>query len=513
MRAVVVALMIAGPAAAMAADVAVPVENDAPVALAARKNDAAKVRALLDAKPRPDVNVRTADGTSALHWAVYHNDVDLVNRLIAAGANVNTKNDYGATPLSEAAVVGNVEVLRKLLSAGADVESPNGDGQTALMVIARTSNIAAAKLLISKHANVNAVEQWRGQTPLMWAAAENQPAMVKLLVGHGAKVDARSKVNVWERQVTAEPRMQARPSGGFTPLLYAARKGCLECAQTLLKAGADKNLTDPDNVSPLLLATLNFNFDIAALLVKEGANVNKWDTWGRAPLYAAVDMNTLPTGGRADRPSLDKTTGLKLIETLLDAGANPNMQLKLFPPYRSLRDDRGADTLLSVGTTPLIRASKAGDVEAMKLLIAHGAKVDLPTATGITPLMAAAGNGSSGLDTRGRYKTEAQAVEAVELLVKSGADINARDRNGQTALHGAAGWGWNSLVKSLAANNVDLMAQDTQGRTAADIAKGAASSSGRSTSQPHPETEALLRQLMAGKNPPTASTLTPAQPQ
>ncbi len=109
-------------------------------------------------------------------------------------------------------------------------------------------------------------------------------------------------------------------------------------------------------MSPLLLATLNFNFDIAALLVQKGANVNKWDTWGRSPIYAAVDMNTLPTGGRADRPSLDKTTGLKLIAMLLDAGANPNLQLKLFPPYRSLRDDRGADTLLSVGTTPLIRA-------------------------------------------------------------------------------------------------------------------------------------------------------------
>ncbi len=174
----------------------------------------------------------------------------------------------------------------------------------------------------------------------------------------------------------------------------------------MLKAKADKNLTDPDGVSPMLLATLNFNFDIAALLVKEGANVNKWDTWGRAPLYAAVDMNTLPTGGRADRPTIDKTSGVQLIEILLKAGANPNMQLKLFPPYRSLRDDRGADGLLSVGTTPLLRAAKAGDIPAMKLLIEHGANVDLPTATGITPLMAAAGNGSVGLDTRGRYKTE-----------------------------------------------------------------------------------------------------------
>jgi ankyrin repeat protein len=499
-----VALLLCSPVS-LARDVVEPVENSAPLVLAARKNDMTAVRAQLAANPRPDVNQRTADGTSALHWAVYFNDEELVQRLIEAGADVKAQNEYGATPMSEAAVVGNVKVLRRLLEAGADVESPNADGQTALMIVARTSNLDAARLLIKHRANVNAREQWRGQTPLMWAAAEAQPAMVKLLVEHGAEVDARSTVNEWERQVTAEPRMQARPSGGFTALLYAARKGCVECAQILLKAGADKNLTDPDGVTPLLLATINFSFDTAALLVKAGANVNKWDTWGRSPLYAAVDMNTLPTGGRADRPSLDKTTSLELTRMLLEAGANPNLQLKLFPPYRSLRDDRGADNLLSVGTTPLIRAAKAGDLPIMKLLIEHGANVDLPTATGITPLMAAAGNGSANLDTRGRYKTEDQAVQAVELLLKSGAGINARDRNGQTALHGAAGWGFNSLVKTLAANKVDLAAKDSQGRTAADIAKGGASSSGRAVARAYPETEALLRQLMAGASPPVAT--------
>ena len=144
---------------------------------------------------------------------------------------------------------------------------------------------------------------------------------------------------------------------------------------------------------------------------------------------------------------------------LLKAGANPNPQLKLFPPYRSLRDDRGADTVLTVGATPLLRAAKAGDIAAMKLLLTHGANPSLPTATGVTPLMAAAGNGSSNLDTRGRYKTEAQAVDAVNVLLASGVDINQRDNNGQTALYGAATWGWNDLVKTLAARNADLVDQ------------------------------------------------------
>ncbi|MEP7245255.1 MAG: ankyrin repeat domain-containing protein [Gammaproteobacteria bacterium] len=489
---------------ATAATVVEPVERDAPLVFAARSDDADAARALLDAKPRVDVNQRTSDGTSALHWAVYHDDADLVDRLIAAGADTNAKNDYGATPMSQAAVIGNVKVLSKLLAARADVESPNADGQTALMVIARTSNVEAAKLLIRRGAKVNAVEQWRGQAPLMWAAAENQPAMVRLLIDHRAEVNARSNINEWDRQVTAEPRMQARPSGGFTPLLYATRKGCLDCVRALIKAHADIGLSDPDGVSPLLLATLNFNFDIAALLVKQGADVDKWDLWGRSPLYTAVDMNTLPTGGRADRPSLDATSGLQLMELLLKAGANPNLQLKLFPPYRSLRDDRGADVVLGVGTTPLLRAAKSGDLPAMRLLLAHGAKVDIATASGVTPLMAAAGNGSTRIDTRGRYRSEPDSIEAVELLVAAGANINARDNTGQTALHGAASWGSNDLVKALAAHRADLMAKDNQGRTPADIARGNASGSGRSSSDPHPETEALLRQLMAGASTPVA---------
>jgi ankyrin repeat protein len=451
--------------------------------------------------------VDPGDGTTPLHWAVYRNDVDEVKRLIGAGANVNAENDYGSTPLAEAAITGNVEVIDRLLKAGAKVDSANADGQTALMVIARTSNVDAARLLIKRGAKVDQRETWRNQTALMWAAAEGQPAMVRLLLRSGADANARSLENNFERQVTAEPRMQARPAGGFTPLLYAARRGCVECARILVEEGkADINLTDPDRVTPLLLATINLNFDTAAWLVAHGADVNKWDTWGRSPIYEAVDMNTLPTGGRADRPSADKTAGVELIDMLLKAGANPNLQLKLFPPYRSLRDDRGADGLLTTGTTSLLRAAKAGDVPAIKLLLAAGALVDLPTATGVTPLLAAAGIGSNGIDTRARYRTEERAVEAVKLLLDAGADINARDKSGSTALHAAAGAGWNNLVDTLASYHADLFAKDGRGRTALDLTSGESGATGRSSSiEASPETAALLRRLMAAAKPPGAT--------
>ncbi len=259
-------------------------------------------------------------------------------------------------------------------------------------------------------------------------------------------------------------------------------------------------------VSPLLESILNLHFDTAALLIRHGVEVDHWDTWGRSPLYAAVDVDTLPVGGRADRPSLDQTDSLQVIKMLLTAGANPNLQLKLFPPYRSLRDDRGADLILTVGATPLLRAAKAGDLPAIQLLLAHGANVELPTVSGISPLLAAAGVGSSALDTRGRYKSQAQAIAVVQALLDKGADINEADHSGQTALHGAAGWGWNDLVQTLADRHANLMAKDGQGRTAADVALGSASSSGRASAEAHPETAALLRQLMAnGAQQPTAA--------
>ena len=289
--------------------------------------------------------------------------------------------------------------------------SPNPEGQTALMAVARSGRVEAAKVLLKHGAHVNAKENWGGQSALMWAAAQSQGEMVKLLVDHGADVNARSKVHQWPRKVTAEHRPKDMNKGGFTPLLYAARVGCIDCAKYLLKAGADIDLADPDRVSPLNLALINFHFDFAAYLIKAGANVDKWDLYGRTPLYNAIDMNTLPSGGRSDVPSMDKLTGLDVARLLLNAGANPNIQLKLRPPYRNVPFDRGGDVILSTGATPLLRAAKASDNMAIKLLLQYHALVDLPNAMGVTPLMAAAGLGQSDNPTRGRYKTEAEGIE------------------------------------------------------------------------------------------------------
>ncbi len=456
-----------------------------------------------------DANAAAPDGTTALMWAIHYGEVPLIGRLLEAHANVRAINAYGATPMSEAATFGNTAVIEKLVRAGASVESANADGQTALMILARTDNVEAARFLIRHGASVNAREKLMGQTALDWAAARSEPDMVRLLLSHHANPNVRSEFDTDRRQITSEPRIQARPTGGFTPLIYAARAGCIACAKALIEGGADVNMTDPDGETPLLIATENFHFDLAAYLLKKGASPNRWDWWGRTPLYAAVDLNTLPYGGRPDHVSLDNTTALQMIGLLLDAGANPNAQLKLFPPYRSLGADRGGDSLLSTGTTPLLRAAKAGDAAAVRLLLAHGANVALPTERGTTPLMAAAGLGTTGVDTRGKYKTEQEAVQTIDLLVAAGANVNQTDGRGETALFGAASFGWNDVVRCLVTHHADVTIKDDRGMTPVDAAMGRTSLFRRGTPDVHPDTVNLLRQLMiaSNTNAPGASPL------
>jgi ankyrin repeat protein len=186
-----------------------------------------------------------------------------------------------------------------------------------------------------------------------------------------------------------------------------------------------------------------------------------------------------------------------MIELLLDAGANPNAQLKLFPPYRSLRMDRGADSILDIGTTPLLRAARAGDTAAMRLLLERGALVDLPQRSGVTPLMAAAGLGASSIDTRGKFTTELEAIDAATLLLEAGADVNARDEAGRTALHAAAARGYTDVARLLVGRGADLTAADADGVTPVDAALGKMRGRRRGPPEVHEQTAALLREFAA----------------
>ena len=434
-----------------------------------------------------DANAQLSDGTSALLYAIHSRDTELVKRLVTAGAQVNHTNDYGATTLGEAAMVGDVEMLRFLLANGANANLANHEGETPLMVVARAGNVAAAELLLQHGADVNAKERWGGQSAVMWAAAQYQPDMLRLLVKHGADINAHSTPRLWERRILSEPRPKDMNKGGFSPLQYAARKGCSECVEVLAAAGAELDAIDPDGVTALNLALINLHFETAVALIEAGADVNKWDLFGRAPLYNAIDLHTLPVGGRTDIPSEDAVTGYDVAAMLLERGADPNMQLKLRPPYRNAIFDRGADSVLSTGATPLMRAARAADNESIQLLLRYGALADLPNSRGETPLMVVSGLNYPAEPTRGRHKTEEDSIETIRLLLDAGADINAITGDptvppqlrkplgrgeGETALHGAARQGWLKIAEYLIDEGAVQTLKDGNGTTPYDLAMG-----------------------------------------
>jgi uncharacterized protein len=405
-----------------------------------------------------DVNRRHADGSTPLQWSVYEGDVAEVRRLLDAGADVSLTNDYGATPMGLAAEVAHTEILKLLLQAGADPDSPNGEGQTALMAVARTGNLDAAEALLDRGATVDARESWGGQTALMWASARRHPGMMELLISHGADVDARSIHRDYQRRVTAEGRPKYLDSGGLTPLLYAARENCIACVEVLLANGADIDLTDPDGVSPLHLAVMNANWDLAKRLIEAGADVDQWDIFGAAPLFTAVGLRSRVDGGRASIDALNETSGLDMVRMLLERGANPNMQL-FFRPAKV----RGSTN--TRGSTPLIRAANNGDLEVVHLLLEHGADATLYMADRQTPIHAVLAGRTS----------EREALELIRIFYTAGTDIdvialvNHREEiRGGTALHYAVRKRYKEVIRQLASYGIDINAKDQDGLTALD---------------------------------------------
>jgi hypothetical protein len=173
----------------------------------------------------------------------------------------------------------------------------------------------------------------------MWATARRHPAMMELLIEQGADVNARSIHRDYQRRVTAEGRPKSLDSGGFTPLLYAARENCIACVDVLLAHGADIDLPDPDGVSPLHVAVMNANWDLARQLIEAGADVNQWDIYGAAPAVHGRRAAHRIDGGRASIDPLNETSGSGYRAHAARARRQPE-HAALLPPGERARFDQ-----------------------------------------------------------------------------------------------------------------------------------------------------------------------------
>jgi ankyrin repeat protein len=449
--------------------------DDSRLADAAMRGDREVLRSLLT--NRSNVNSRQIDGTTALHWAVRKDDLATADALIRAGADVKATNRYGLTPISLAAMNGSAAMIKKLLDAGADPNTANQGGETVLMTASRTGNLESVKLLLDRGANVNAKDLEHAQTSLMWAVIEKHLDVAGLLIAGGADVNAHTNVSMTPGEFTlARPGggpgttlQRARPtaSGGMTALLFAVREGNLDATRLLLDRGADINLPSGNRTSPLVIALLNGQVGIASYLLDRGADPNAADAYGRAALFAAVDLRNFNHARFPEIP-YDGLDPLPLIEALLKKGTDPNARAETIP-YNALYVFDGSWINFD-GQTSFVRAALAGDIEVMRLLLENGADPNIATTEGTTALMA-----SSGMNwvTNQTYNHgEAAYLEAIKLCLKQGADINAANSLGFTALHAAASRGWESVIQLLVDNGANMDAKDVAGRTPLVFAQG-----------------------------------------
>jgi uncharacterized protein len=456
--------------------------TSSPLADAAEKRDQAGVRTLLTSGSA--VNAAQPDGTTALHWAAYHDDAETAALLLKAGADVNAVNRYGISSLAQACKSGSAAMVKMLLEAGADINLTLKGGETVLMLASRSGNAEAVQMLLGRGANPNARERL-GQTALMWAAAEGHTAIVRALIAAGADRNAKTE-------------------SGFTPFFFAVREGRLDTVRALLAAGADANamMQRPQDeagprpatggrTSPLLLAVQNAHFELAIALVDAGADPNDRRT-GFTPLHVLPGVRKPDSSDGSDGAApvgAGRLSSLEFVREIVKRGADVNSRL----PPGSPRMPATSSQIATSGATPMLFAADRSDVPLMRLLLELGADPLLPNVNNTTPLMAAAGLGTKeGHEEAGE---ENEALEAVAMLLDRGADVNGVDNNGDTAMHGAAANNYPRVVNLLADRGADpriWSKPNKSGRTPLYIAEGYVGVELR----PDPPTIAAVTKLM-----------------
>jgi ankyrin repeat protein len=455
--------------------------RDVPLIEAVKSGDRTAVGTLVTKKT--DVNLPEADGTTALHWAVHRDDLQIADLLIRAGAQVRAVNRYGVTPLSIACTNGNAPLIGRLLDAGADPNTVLPDGETVLMTAARTGTVDAVKVLLARGANVDAREPSKGQTALMWAAAENNATVIKVLAEAGADIRAQSN------------------TGQFTPLTFAVRAGHLEATRALLDAGANVNTTLPDGTSPLVVAVINAHYELAGLLLEKGADPNA-DAQGWSALHQVAWSRRHNAGFNLPGPvPTGNLDSLDLVRKLVSHGANLNARVKKEPR------DGNRNMLNRIGSTPFLMAAKSDDVPLMRVLLELGADPKLTTDEGTTALMVAAG---VGIWAPGENPgTHEEALAAVKLALEAGGGaVNDVNQNGETALHGAVYRGGAiPVIQFLADNGAKLDVVNKKGWTPLTAADGVEYTP--NVLKRYPEAAALLRKLMRAQGLPVPASSQP----
>jgi len=359
---------------------------------AVMRGDKVALRALLARKA--DVNLPQIDGATALHWAVYRDDLESADLLIRAGARVTAANRTGVTPLAMASLYGHVPMIERLLKAGADPNEHGPNGERPIMYAARNGDPAAIRLLVGAGADVNAAEDLRGTTALMWAAEERHPEAVRVLLAAGADFRARSgpaglprnymamKVLAGNVEAARKRRLDAAAAGRTyqEQLEFERKSGVNTGGRGSVPAGPQRGATP--GVTPGQPPDQDDDIIVAGLVGSGGGGLT-------ALVFAAREGD------------------LQSARLLLDAGADVNQTT-------------------AYGWTPLLTATNNRHYKLGALLVERGADVNLANKGGWTPLYLATDNRNIEGGDYPVPKPDMDHLEFIRILLDKGASPNAR---------------------------------------------------------------------------------------
>ncbi|XP_056001108.1 uncharacterized protein LOC130048432 isoform X2 [Ostrea edulis] len=360
-------------------------------------------------------------GNTPLIAACKGGHVNIVEKMVKAGADCNLESRQTHTPLIAACEKGHLNIVEELVNAGADVNLQSRQGHTPLIAACEIGHLSIVEELVKAGADGN-LESGQGHTPLIAACERGHLSIVEELVKSGADVNLHTTsvntpliaackgghVSIVEELVKSGADVNQQDIHGYTQLIAACKGGHMNIVEELVKAGANVNLQDNDSNTPLIAACKGGHMNIVEELVKVGANASLQDRYGYTPLISACERGHV-----------------SIVEELVKAGFDVNLQ----------------DTW---GNTPLIAACKKGHVNVMEKLVNAGADVNLQDTWGNTPLIAACKKGHANV---------------MEELVKAGADVNLRDRYGYTPLIDAVRRGSFSKVNYFVEHEAVLVVQ------------------------------------------------------
>ncbi|MEP0859719.1 ankyrin repeat domain-containing protein [Trichocoleus sp. DQ-U1] len=407
--------------------------------------------------------------TERLFEAIQSSDVEQVNQLLDSGVDANRKNySRGQHPLVLASSIGNLDIVEALLEAGANVNAKSG--------IAKSPKFNPTISVSSVPGNASLGE-------MISEALEDAPDQAKgFFAGFTQFVDAFSDENSISSAGTNEQQNSSQDEGvefdeeeNFdeeeekTALIVAIASGHVEIVKTLLKAGAEVNPNTWHDSVPLVVAAKHGQLEIVHALISAGAEVNKpgWDCGGYTPLGMAVEHGQV-----------------EIVRVLLEAGANPlggdsettSLAIAAVHGYIEIMQlllKTGVDINYPKGSyTALIGAANNGQFKMVQMLVEAGADVNAWYEGSNTPLRYAAYNGHREIhdylyplgaeDIRKYGEREIEKgvkkkerlqkkdvedfidaamfgkVEAVKAAIEKEIDINAIGSNGETALMYAA---------------------------------------------------------------------------